>query len=131
MDFRRGLTKCPRCLNGFEGKQMTGEYTDMDLEDALDGLQAAERYCSDRGLDDLARRAARLYQAVGEHAPDDDWGAQSEDVVREYRRHRLAEDARDVREEESDSLTPLSEVDDDEFDEWDESAVDPREERDE
>lgn len=52
-----------------------------DLEDALDGLQAAERYCSNKGLDDLARRAAALYQAVGKHAPEDDWDDPAEDML--------------------------------------------------
>lgn len=47
--------------------------TETSLEDALDGLQAAERYCFDRGLDDLGHDAAELYQALGQQAPEDDW----------------------------------------------------------
>ena len=42
------------------------------LADALDGLQDAERYCEDVGLDDLAEQCAETYQAVALESPD--WG---------------------------------------------------------
>lgn len=46
---------------------------DPTLEDALDGLQNAERYCQNTGLSDLAREIARLYQETGAEAPEEDW----------------------------------------------------------
>lgn len=53
---------------------MTSEGTGRaTLEDALDGLQAAERYCAAVGLDDEASEIAELYQRVGAEAPEDDW----------------------------------------------------------
>lgn len=44
-----------------------------DLEDALDGLQTAERYCQERGLRDLATKIAGAYQEIGDKAPTDEW----------------------------------------------------------
>ena len=43
------------------------------LEDALDGLQAAERYCYSIGLDELGQEIAHHYQDVGKQAPEEDW----------------------------------------------------------
>lgn len=45
---------------------------DPTLEDALDGLQAAEGYCESAGMDDVAREIAALYQRVGNQAPAED-----------------------------------------------------------
>lgn len=42
------------------------------LAAALDGLQDAEHYCEQAGMDDLAAQCAELYQAVGRESPD--WG---------------------------------------------------------
>jgi len=44
-----------------------------DLEEALDGLQAAERYAASIGEEEIARRVARCYQLIGREAPDDHW----------------------------------------------------------
>ena len=49
------------------------EESETSLEAALDGLQAAERYCFDRGLDDLGHDVAELYQAVAKQSPIEDW----------------------------------------------------------
>jgi|GEM_PF-2541089 len=116
---------------------MTNGDNDVDLEIALDGLQAAERYCSDRGLDDLARRAARLYQDVGKQAPDGDWGTSAEEIANAMGSDKTAEEAWEELQALSDEVewdveNMLGEsIEDDEFDGWDETAVDPREERDE
>ena len=48
---------------------------DPTLEDALDGLQNAEKYCQESGLGEYTRLLARLYQEIGSDAPDEDWEA--------------------------------------------------------
>lgn len=51
---------------------------DPTLEDALDGLAAATNYAEGGDLDDLAVRAASLYQELGNRAPDEDWRSESD-----------------------------------------------------
>lgn len=46
---------------------------DPTLEDALDGLNHATRYAEEIGEDEISRICARLYQELGEAAPDDHW----------------------------------------------------------
>jgi hypothetical protein len=43
------------------------------LEAALDGLIATVNYCEENGMDDLAERAARLYQDLGAESPEEHW----------------------------------------------------------
>lgn len=57
-----------------------GSVEDPSLEDALGGLMAAANYADDVGLEELSRRAADLYQDLGEQAPDEDWDADIEEV---------------------------------------------------
>lgn len=47
--------------------------SDPTLEDALDGLQAAQRYCESIGFDAGVEGSAELYQAVAKRAPAEDW----------------------------------------------------------
>lgn len=44
---------------------------DPNEEDALDGLNAAARYCSEQGYDETAAEINRLYQRLGRLGTDD------------------------------------------------------------
>lgn len=54
------------------------------LEVVLDGLIATVDYCEENGLDDLAERAAGLYQDVATASPEEHWGDVSEEDVQQF-----------------------------------------------
>ena len=69
------------------------------LEDALDGLQDAEHYCFENGLDYIGHVIASIYQAVGSESPEEHWDHDVEDLEAEIENYEMSEERiREVRE---------------------------------
>ena len=82
---------------------------DPTLEDALDGLQNAERYCFENGLDYVGHVIASAYQAVGSDAPDEHWVWDTKELQEEIENYEMSDERiREIQE----TLRKLDENDD-------------------
>lgn len=83
--------------------------SDPTLEEALDGLQTAERYCFQNDIEYAGHVIASVYQSVGSDAPEEQWDSHIDDLVTELDNHEMSDERiRELQE----TLRNLTEGDD-------------------